>query len=206
MRTIRINRYRVTKKALAEAVSVLRRGGTVVFPTETSYGLAVDPTNRTAVDRLFSMKGRPAEKHLPLVASSIGQAMSWTVIKGRALTEARRYWPGPLTLVLPVQARRRFAWQAGTGKTDVAIRVPGAAWARALPQGFGRPVTSTSANISGRSPLFSGHAVRRVFSGRREQPDLLLDAGRLPVRSPSTVVRLGPRGSQIFRDGPVKLS
>lgn len=198
MRVIKINRYRITKRALAAAEAVLRSGGVVAFPTETAYGLAADPAQPPALEKVMAIKGRPKDKQLPLVAGSARQARHYFRLTGKMLKLAEKYWPGPLTLVL-----KRRPGRGLSGWPEAAIRVPAATWARALPEALGRPVTATSANLSDRPPCYSGRAVRRAFRDRAEQPDLLLDAGRLPVRPPSTIVKEERGRLKVLRPGPI---
>jgi L-threonylcarbamoyladenylate synthase len=200
MRTIKINRYRVTKRALAAATAVLRAGGVVAFPTETAYGLAADPANPVALQKIYAIKGRTASKQLPFIAADLGQVKLFLSLPKLLQPLAEKYWPGPLSIVLITRKGRALR-----GWPTVAVRVPGLAWARALPQAFGRPVTSTSANLSGESAAYSGAAVKRQFADARHQPDLLLDAGSLPKRPPSTIVKLGRGGLIVLRAGAVKV-
>lgn len=204
MRTITINRHRITKRALIEAVDVLRSGGVVVHPSESSYGLAVDPRNAAAVRRMFSMKGRAEGKAVLVVAHSFAQAGKAVRLTGRLRTLARKNWPGPLTVIAP--ASGDFYVVGGEKAKDLAIRVPASAWARALAREFGGPVTSTSANVSGDAPAYTPAAVRRAFRNREPKPDLLLDAGRLPDRPPTTIVRMKGKRIEILRQGQVKIT
>jgi L-threonylcarbamoyladenylate synthase len=199
MRILKINRSRPSKAALAEAVRILRSGGVVAFPTETSYGLAADPTDAAAVARIYAIKSRDAGKPLPLIAASTPQVRRIAALNGRAAALARDHWPGPLTIVLPIRA----ALASAAGKDTCAVRIPGSAAARALADAFGKAVTSTSANISGDEPLYSGAAVRRVFAARGESPDLLLDAGTLPRRAASTIVEVRHGTIVVLRAGAI---
>lgn len=183
--------------ALREAIEVLHAGGVVAFPTETSYGLAVDPMNPEAVARLYVVKARDRNKPLPLIAASVAQVRRTARLAGKAAHFAGRYWPGPLTIVLTL----RHAIPALGTAQEAAIRVPGSATARALAQAFGGMITSTSANVSGEEPLYSGAAVRRVFARRARKPDLVLDAGTLPKRPASTIVRFRRGRMEVLRDG-----
>ncbi len=203
MKVLRITRGRVTKRALAEAAAVLRAGGVVVMPTETAYGLAAVPSDRAAVGRIYRIKGRPARKALPLIADSMASVRRAFVLDGRALSLARGYWPGPLTLVLPF--RRNAGLPAAAGGTSGAVRVPRSAWARALAEAAGGLVTSTSANLSGEAAIYDARKVVASFRGRRHAPDLVLDAGALPVRMPSTIVRAKKGKIEVLREGPVKV-
>lgn len=205
MHILKVNRYRVTKRDLAAALEVLRNGGVVVHPTESSYGLAVDPANPAAVRRLFALKGRPDGKPVLVVAASVGQALRHVGLSRSMRRLAERHWPGPLTVV----GRPLSSLLSGGGRSGkaagVAIRVPASCWARALAAGLGRPVTSTSANVSGSSPAYSAAAVRRAFAGSALKPDLMIDAGTLPSRPPSTLVRERRGRIEVLRAGPVRV-
>lgn len=203
MRVIRINRHRVGKRALAAAAAVLEAGGAVVFPTETSYGLAAKPDDAAAVRLVYAIKGRPATKPLPLVAASARAVAKAFVMKGASAELARKHWPGPLTLVLPLRRGRVLPALAG-GKSG-AVRVPASAWARAIAAACGGLATSTSANLSGDEPCYRSTETRAAFSGRDASPDLLLDGGTLPVRKPSTIVRVRRGKMDVLRPGPVRI-
>lgn len=184
--------------AIVAAADVLRSGGVVAFPTDTLYGLAVDPTRDAPVARLFAIKGRTATAAIPLIASDLEQA-------GRAgrfgpvdLRLASRFWPGPLTLVISAQPGLSRVLLGG-GST-VAVRVPDHAVARALAEAHGHPITATSANLSGDPPAAAPDAISRALASRI---DLLLDAGPAPGGPPSTIVEAGTRGVRLVRAGAV---
>ncbi len=203
MRTIVIQRGRIGKRALLEATRVLRAGGVVVFPTETSYGLAVDPSNRDAIRRIYVIKGRSESKPLPLIAASRPAVEKTFVLHGVAKKLALRHWPGPLTLVLPLKKKGLPA--ANNGK-DGAIRVPSSAWARALARSCGGIITSTSANLSGDAALHDPDDIVRAFSSKKITPDLFLNAGRLPSRTASTIVRVKRGILVVLRAGAVEVT
>jgi L-threonylcarbamoyladenylate synthase len=192
----------VDEGALAEAAAVLRAGGVVAFPTETSYGLAADPRSSAAVRRIFAIKGRPETKPLPLIAADVAAVRRAFAIP-HALRSLAACWPAPLTLILPRHLGQRLP--ALLGRRDGAVRVPDHAWARALAAACDGLVTATSANVSGAPNLYSGTAVRRTFAGRPVQPDLILDAGRLPPRQPSTIVAMRRGQPVVLRQGEYRL-
>lgn len=202
MRVIRVSRRRLSRAALKAAAAVIRGGGVVAFPTETAYGLAADPTSAGAIQKIFRIKGRGAAKQLPLIAASFRAAVAWARFAAPARRLAARHWPGPLTLVIPVRAAARLAVVTRKDAT-LAVRMPAAAPARALAAAAGGLITSTSANLTGRQALYSGAAVRHEFRRRRHQPDLLLDAGRLPRRPPSTIVRFERGRPVVVRQGDI---
>jgi L-threonylcarbamoyladenylate synthase len=183
---------------IARAADVLRRGGVVAYPTDTLYGLAVDPRRDDAVARLYAAKGRDASTAVPLIAASLGQAQGAAIFGERELLLARRFWPGPLTIVMP--ARSGIAATVLGSGTTVALRVPSHAVARALAAAFGFCITATSANRSGHPPAVTGADV----AGSLESAiDVLLDAGSVPGGLPSTIVEIGATGPRLLRAGAV---
>jgi L-threonylcarbamoyladenylate synthase len=184
--------------ALAHAVEVLKRGGVVAYPTDTFYGLAVDPRSEDAVGRLYAAKGRDASSAIPLIAASIEQAQEAGILGDRDLRLARTFWPGPLTIVVP--PRHGIAATVLGGGTTIALRVPAHAVARALAAAFGFCVTATSANRSGHPPAVTG---ADVAGAHDESIDLLLDAGAVTGGPPSTIVEMAPSGPRLVRAGAV---
>jgi L-threonylcarbamoyladenylate synthase len=176
---------------LDRAVAVLRADGVVAYPTDTLYGLAVDPRRPEAVARLFDVKGRPAHAAIPLVAASAEQAQAAGEFGPRERSLARAFWPGPLTLVVPARAGLAPAILGG-GQT-IAIRVP----AHAV---VGFCVTATSANQTGNPAPSSAADVGELLRGRI---DLLLDAGATTGGPPSTIVELTPDGARLIRAGAI---
>jgi L-threonylcarbamoyladenylate synthase len=181
---LRVDPLHVTADTLVPAVSALRSGGVVAFPTETFYGLAVDPRLTFAVTKLFALKRRPADQPLPLIASSVQQVIDHVgTLTPLAARLARRAWPGPLTLIIPASGELSEDVHLSTGR--VAVRVPNDAIARALAEHAGHAITSTSANLSGEAPVSSSDAVSAVFG---EDIDVLIDGGPTPGGLPSTIV------------------
>jgi L-threonylcarbamoyladenylate synthase len=183
---------------LCRAVDVLRDRGVVAYPTDTFYGLAVDPRSPEAVSRLFRVKRRSPSTAIPLIAASMEQAERVAICSPADIRLAQRFWPGPLTLVMP--ARPGLADAILAGGTTVAVRVPAHPIARALASEFGWCITSTSANESGQPPAVSADDVVGAVG---ERIDLLLDAGRTEGGPPSTVVEMTANGPRLIRAGAV---
>ncbi|HJW32886.1 MAG TPA: L-threonylcarbamoyladenylate synthase [Holophagaceae bacterium] len=184
---------------LGEAVSILRRGGLVAFPTETVYGLGADGLNPTALARIFEAKGRPRSNPLILHVSGLAMARSLvTTFPKAALNLAEAFWPGPLTLVLPKRAL--VPDEATAGGATVALRMPDHPVALRLIRAFGGPVAAPSAN---RSEHVSPTCAEHVLADLAGRIDLLLDGG--PCRSglESTVVDLSGEVPRILRHGPL---
>jgi len=183
---------------VARAVDVLRDRGVVAYPTDTFYGLAVDPRSSEAVSKLFRVKRRSPSTAIPLIASSIEQAERVAIFSPADIRLAQRFWPGPLTLVMP--ARPGLADAILAGGTTVAVRVPAHPIACALATEFGFCITSTSANESGEPPAVTADD---VVSAVGERIDLLLDAGPTAGGPPSTVVEMTAEGPRLIRAGAV---
>jgi L-threonylcarbamoyladenylate synthase len=172
------------RDAIEEAAKWIRLGEVVALPTDTLYGLAVDPFNVQAVARLFAAKGRPDDRAIPLIAADRAQVEGHIgPLTGAAATLAETFWPGPLTLLLPAPRAMAAAVAAGTGK--VGVRVPADRSARAICASVGRPVTATSANLSGEAPTANPSEVERALGDRIM---LLFDAGPTAGGAPSTIV------------------
>ena len=184
MMHLRVTPASVGPDDLAPAVSALRHGGIVAYPTETFYGLAADPRSPLAVGKIFELKRRGLDQPLPLIAASVDQIAdhvgTMTALAARLASHA---WPGPLTLIIPASAKLCDAVHLSTGK--VAVRVSADPVARALAQSAGHAITSTSANISGDPPAATADRVAASFG---EGIDVLIDAGPAPGALPSTIV------------------
>ncbi len=169
-------------EAVELAARALAGGAVVALPTDTIYGLAVDPFQAGAVERLFSLKRRPREVHLPVLVAGEEQALA---LAGEVPAPARRlmarFWPGALTLVLP--RRPGLTADLGTGTATVGVRCPAHGLARALCRASG-PLGTTSANLHGEEPLTTAEAVAATFG---DAVPVVLDGGPC-AGAPSTVV------------------
>ena len=196
---LRVDPLRVTAEALMPAITALRNGGVVAFPTETFYGLAVDPRLIFAVTKLFALKRRPADRPIPLIASNVQQVIEQVgTITPLAKRLASRGWPGPLTLLIPASAHLSPDVHLSTGRA--AVRVPADSIARALAEHAGHAITSTSANLSGQSAPSSPDAVVASFG---DGIDVLIDAGPTPGGLPSTIVDATGSEAVLVRAGAI---
>ena len=152
---------------------------------------------------VYAIKGRMRSKGLPLIAASMAQARRVVRMPRAFAALAAKHWPGPLTIVSLLQPSARAAYRHIGERGTAAIRVSASAWARALAQKLGRPVTATSANRSGAGECYSGVAVRKMFAERARQPDLLLDAGIILQRPPSTIVTMKNGRIAVLRQGQI---
>lgn len=181
--------------ALKSALSTLRRGGIIAYPTETAYALGADATKRHAVKRIYAAKRRPASKLLSVIVGDLRTAKKYAEIDRRAAALSGAFMPGPLTLVCPA---RPGPLKKAMPRTELAWRIPSHWFALELAENFGKPVTATSANISGSRPLYKISDVIRTF---RKKVDLIVDGGDLQRRPVSTIFDV--RRAVVIRRGPV---
>ncbi|MFM7063562.1 MAG: L-threonylcarbamoyladenylate synthase, partial [Actinomycetes bacterium] len=190
---------------LDAAASLLRSDGLVAFPTETVYGLGGDASSSAAVDRIFAAKGRPATDPLIVHVADVDAARA--VAEGwddRAESVARRFWPGPLTLVL--RRAGTVVDAVGGGRPTVAVRVPAHAVAQALLRAAGVPVAAPSANRFGRvSPTTAAHVLDELGDVLDPATDRVLDGGPTPLGVESTVLDLTGDRPAVLRHGGVTL-
>jgi L-threonylcarbamoyladenylate synthase len=190
-----------TAGELEDAVRVIMAGGLVAFPTETFYGLGANALDPAAVARVFLAKGRPVDKPLLVLVDS--RAMVARVARETPAPAGRlmaRYWPGPLTLVLPARTDLPEALTAGTG--TIGVRLAAHPVARALVAAAGVPLTAPSANPHGEASPRSADEVRRGLGAR---VDLILDAGPTPGGPASTILDLSQTPPRLVRPGAVAL-
>ncbi len=168
---------------IATAARLILAGGLVAFPTETVYGLGADATQDHAVAKIYAAKGRPQFNPLIAHVLDVEAAFALGEFSANALKLAARFWPGPLTLVLPRKADCPVSLLASAGLPSLALRVPAHPIALELLRAVGRPVVAPSANPSGRiSPTTAAHVRARL------SPDMILDGGPCAVGVESTVV------------------
>jgi L-threonylcarbamoyladenylate synthase len=191
------------KKQAAEAIGaasrVIVRGGIAAVPTETFYGLCARYDDPAALERLYAMKRRPKNRAIPLIIGDAGMlGLLADVLTGAAQKLIKRFWPGPLTLLLDAREDLPQLITAGTGK--VAVRVPGASFALDLARSIGIPLTATSANLSGQPPAESSEEVIRHFG---DALDIVIDGGKTPGGLPSTIVEVTGERVKIVRPGKI---
>jgi L-threonylcarbamoyladenylate synthase len=184
--------------AIGLAGAILRDGGLVGMPTETVYGLAADSTNAEAVARIYEAKGRPRFNPLISHVVDLGQALDHGVLDKAALKLAQAFWPGPLTLVVPLRAGSAISHLARAGLDTVALRVPGHPAARAIIAAAGRPLAAPSANRSGR---VSPTSARDVAEELGAKVDLIIDGGACDIGVESSVVACVDGEALLLRPG-----
>lgn len=187
---------------ISDAVRVIREGGVVVLPTDTVYGIGVDPTNADAVQRLFQIKGRDGERPIPILLSDIARLADVCDAPPESATRlAESFLPGPLTLVVPLSASLPAALTAGSG--TVGVRVPDDDRARDFIRACGGSLAVTSANMSGEA---AATRVSELAPGVAGSVDLILDGGPTPGGVASTVVDCSVYPPRVLRAGPLHAS
>jgi L-threonylcarbamoyladenylate synthase len=188
------------ESGLAQTAEILRSGGLVALPTETVYGLAGRADSEAAVAAIYRAKGRPDFNPLIVHVASLAQAERLALFDDRAALLAERFWPGPLTLVLPLRKEASIAPAVTAGLATIAIRMPAHPLLRAVLGRLGLPLAAPSANRSGGvSPTSAEHV--QVSFGAAAPP--ILDGGASENGLESTIVALRQGGWQLLRPGPI---
>lgn len=193
------------QREIETARACIASGGVVAIPTDTLYGLAADATNPEALDRVYEIKGRPAHMPLPVLVSGWEQVAMVSAVAGanrdmaRALAE--RYWPGPLTLVLP--AAQGLPTRLTGGLDTIAVRMPDHEVPLALAEGIARPITGTSANPSGGADITDPDELRRALG---DVVDGIITSGSVPLGTASTIVAISDRNLTLLRAGALDYS
>jgi L-threonylcarbamoyladenylate synthase len=197
---IRINPEKPEDHLIQEAVAVIRAGGICAYPTETFYGLGVDVSNDKAIKHLFDVKRRDAGNPVAVIVSD--ELMLSTIVdelSDKAKTLMNIFWPGPLTILFHTNNSISRLLTTNTGK--IGIRVSSHPVATALVRELGRPLTTTSANVSGFPASLNLRHIKSYFA---DKIDLIVDAGELPPSYGSTVVDVTEDKLALIREGVIK--
>ena len=180
------------------AVDCLKSGGIIAIPTDTVYGLGVDPFNAEAVQKLYTLKGRPEEKPIPLVLGSVEDVQQVAQnLPGFFFHLTERFWPGGLTIIVE---SKNLLPQLTAGGTTVGLRIPNQPLLLEILQEFGGPLAITSANLSGQPAATSPQEFGQELSSKI---DFIVDDGQTPGPIPSTVYDISVSPSQIRREGVI---
>ena len=181
---------------LNEARAALSEGRILAIPTESSYGLAVDPRSTAGVEAIYRLKERERGKPLPVVAADIEQALGLGVEPNEAVRFGEAHWPAPLTVVAPL--RPGLSMPAAAGGDTLAVRVPAHDRLRTLLRDLGHPLTATSANLSGEPPACGLADLEPIL---RDAGTLVVGGERTPGGPASTVVSWSSAGLRVLRRG-----
>ncbi len=190
----------IDEPLIEEAVAIIKKGGTCAYPTETFYGLGVDVTNDQAIKRLFDIKRRDYGNPVAVIVADQSM-LSWIVdeIPEKAHVLMDVFWPGPLTILF--QTNKKISRRLTTNTGKIGIRVSSHPVARALVQKLGRPLTTTSANLSGFPPSLNARHLKSYFGNKI---DVIIDVGELAPSVGSTVVDVSEEKLTMIREGIIK--
>ncbi|MGB9105046.1 MAG: L-threonylcarbamoyladenylate synthase [Terriglobales bacterium] len=197
---LKINSNTPESSLVAYAAEQIKSGQVLGMPTDTFYGLAADPFNLRAVERVYEIKSRSRHKPLSLLIESEDQAemLARDPLPDEFYELARKFWPGPLTIIVPAASRLPLKVTANTG--NVALRIPSANIPLSVIRAAGVPITATSANLSGASECTTAAAVRDQL---QERIAIIVDGGPSPRDVSSTIVDLSEGGWRVLREGAV---
>jgi L-threonylcarbamoyladenylate synthase len=181
-----------------KAASVLKRGGVIIYPTETLYGIGVFAENERAVEKIFDIKGRPEGKPIPILVKDKTMLDEFAEVTDEGSILIDKFLPGPLTLVFKEKRKLPGLISAGTGK--IAVRISRHPFVKNLFELIDQPITSTSANISGNENLFDFKEIYETFKSKVE---LIVDSGTLPPSKGSTIVDLTTSPPLLIRGGDI---
>lgn len=199
------------QKIIHACVAALRQGKVVAYPTDTCYGLAVNVKNIRAIKKLYQVKGRSFKKPVSIIPASISGAKKIVVWNKNAEKLAKKFFPGPLTLVLPITRPSPLrgkgegrGWKILSSNSGfIGIRQPKNNIALDLAKYLKQPITTTSANMSSKPECYSAEELLKQFGKAKYKPDIIINVGRLARRKPSTLVKIENGETIILRPGPI---
>jgi len=202
-----MERLKVSPKNLDEilkkAMKVIRQGGVIVCPTDTVYGLIADAKNKKAVKKIFKIKKRKEEKPIPIFVRDLKMAKSLVLINKFQEKLLKKVWPGKVTVLLKAKklTKKIFPKSIISSENKIGLRTPNYKIINRLLRILNRPLTGTSANISGKPPSTKIKEILKQFKNQKYKPDLILDAGNLKLSLSSTIIDL--ENFKIFREGKI---
>lgn len=185
---------------IQKAMTVIQRNGSLVYPTDTVYGLGVNALKIHCLERLFKIKKRPETKPVPVMVRDIEMAKKLAFVDRKTEKVLRAVWPGPVTVIL--KKREVVPDILTAGQRTIGLRIADCRLTQTLMANLAEPITATSANFSGSPPLNSAVEIIEIFAKSYPRPDLILEAGQLPDSQPSTVLDLTGQQPKILRVGP----
>jgi len=183
-------------KILKEAVNVMKKGGLIIYPTETCYGIGTDATNIKSIKKIYEIKGRDPSKPIPVLVSNINMIKKYGVITKRIEFLVKKFMPGPLSIITKKKTPISDVNQEG-----ISFRISSHPVASTLVKLLKRPITTTSANISGQSSIYEIEKIIEMFE---DKVGMILDCGDLPKNKPSTCIDMTDENNmKIIREGPI---
>jgi len=196
MKTIIMKGDKPTKKLIEKAIDILKNGGLIVYPTETCYGIGCDALNENAVEKVYRVKKREKKKPISIIVSSLKMIRKYGKITKEVEYLVKKFMPGPLTIV--VEKKRKIP--DILNPKEIAFRISSHPIAQQLVKELDKPITATSANISGSKPIYSSEEIVKIFNGK---VDMIIDSGNLPLIQPSTIIRVKKSKIELIREGAI---
>lgn len=194
----------IIAKTIKNALAALKKSGVIMHATETCYGFACDALNKKAVLRLYNLKKMDLGKPSSIMVASFAQAKKYGYFNPLATRLAKKYWPGPLTIIVP-RKKTLPKFLNPTSKT-IGIRVPAHSLTQKILRAYKHPLITTSANISGKKEVYSVRAFLKSMPKNVSVPDLIIDSGAIPKQKPSTIISIEKNKIKILRQGNLKIS
>ncbi len=193
------------KGVITKTIEILKSGGLIIFPTETCYGVGVDATNQSAVNKLLEYKERPEGKAISIGVCDEAMASIYVDINSVASKVYRNFLPGPVTVIS--QSKNRVAKGLSSERNTLGVRIPDYKLIREIIKEFGKPITMTSANLSGRkTPYELEDVLNNISDKSKSLIDLIVDSGKLPPNPPSSVLDTTNEGVVSIREGSIDFS
>ncbi len=201
MERVRITTQTDTEAIALKAADILKKGGVILYPTDTVYGLGGDATLDAVVEKIYMIKGRDRGYSFLSLVADIETAKSYVEMGGPAVTLAEKFLPGPLALIL--KKKEGFDTGVALGINTIGIRIPNNEFCQQLASVFGKPIVTTSANKNGMPPESTVEKILEQLGEKAAHIDLVIDAGEATSALPSTIVDVSSGTAVILREGAV---
>ncbi len=189
----------IDQRIIQTAAKTIKEGGIIIFPTDTFYGIGSDPFNKVAVSRVFALKQRVSIKPLLVIIHDLSVVDELVAGKPPLFEDfTKKFWPGPLTVSMPANKKVPDITTAYSGR--VGMRIPNNDIPLKIAEELGGPLTATSANISGEGHIADPEEVKEIFDGK---VDMIINAGVLKAKAPSTLIDIFDDGYKIIREGAI---
>ncbi len=198
-----MKQIKLNKANISQIVLELQNDKTIIYPTETCYGLGCDATNQQAVDKIFDIKKRDRSKSLLVIVPSMEMLLEYVEWTPMLQKIANKYWPGPLTCVMNLKPGTAIADGVKAQDATLAFRISSHPFSAEVSQQLGVPIVSTSANISMQPSPYDIESIQKMFVDQDAQPDLFIMSGSLPEQTPSTIIKIQKEKAVILRQGEI---
>jgi len=193
---IRVDQVKSDMKVLKEAVNVMKKGGLIVYPTETCYGIGADATNMKSIKKIYEIKGRDFSKPIPILVSNLEIIKKYGIITKEIEILIKKFMPGPLSIIT-----KKIRPVSDANQEGISFRISSHPIASELVKLLKKPITTTSANISGQPSIYK---IKKVIETFENKVDMIIDYGDLPRTEPSTCIDMTSEGNvKVVREGPI---